>query len=1282
MSNDNLNKAISIIANSEIDKRKYDITLICEIISGDEKDKTHFIVEGDGMRFSAYAQSDNGSYNYKVKDYVNVLIPNGNYSERKIITGKYSSLEEAPETNKVLHPSQGFAAVRYVESFNLANGVYKPASTTRLTGRAHLITDKQPYIKLSTAITSSANTFQIYCDIEGKNISGTKVTARVIWNSTEMLGNVGQMNEGAFPQEVLLTTSELKSLNEITNISITVKNNSKPVSLSNTYFAIGYLEEDLTDGIYIYTLDDNYNYQGSEKKKIYAFVIENKKFIFDDTKLKWYLYTEGYIPRKSLTQNEYIKAFDLDKNNKVDLKDAEKIYNLSDSDWSKSFSEYMNDKGKTFIKSTLNDYLINTVIPNNKYNLIYQKDKDNLDNLWAPLVYDKNLGVNLHKENSTSSVKVEYWSENTVKFSATKQFSNKVANQTTEVNKSGTLSLITDATYYSIYDNYGRLINTDSRVVSAKRADEAPFNNSENYIVWEFDGNSQFNFPYSVIEQNGSYVWNPSKPDNIFIYDKDLNKIDLNKRWSLNPGSKAYLVEKIDNKESMCSVSFYFKNSFSVYDQNIIKAWTQPYEKPDTTLIVNQGSISFALGFADNSGTGYSFNIINKSNTHYFSNLEESKEYMVYLTSKEGEKVNLEQYKSNIKWTWFHDVNSLFEKTENGESCTVTYKTKGTNYNILVATLKNFTTTDGKTVDLTTFYPLGIASSSDIPMLQGTTYAIYDTFNNLVTCNDRNIEYQFGNGNYVTDITIYKYDSNNIEIENELFIRENNNGHYIGNFPKLKDNSPLTATFTAGNYTLYTPLILTTNTWFSKILNNWDGALKIDDEGNYILASMLGAGKKNQQNQFTGVLIGDIGKDVQSAKTGIYGFKDGKNTFKLDAETGEGNIAGWNIDTNKLYKVDQNRIRSTGMAATEEEDSPAFWAGYTGKGNTPYDNTAWTVNTNFYVTNGGYLFSKSGQIAGWNIQPNYMYSTNDNKITGIQSNGNVAFVAGGTDNTDWTKATFYVTHNGELYAKSGQIGGWNISSNKLTAGENKTGSVYFYLNTLLEGGSGFLGAKDADDNWCFTVDKEGKLHATGADISGKITATSGQIGDWTIGSYYLQSSDEKVGMSATMSNWAFWAGYASGDTAPFQVTHDGSVNCSNLTVTGGSINIGSNFNVTNTGVLKATGANISGSITATSFNINGYKLILNNSGLTFYYGTDEYKYTRISASGITFGDDVSNPIDWSTITTNKQTLDNNQPYVKVIKDAFFTLNTKVSLDYTLEQFTQIIVDCLYDYLNS
>jgi hypothetical protein len=67
------------------------------------------------------------------------------------------------------------------------------------------------------------------------------------------------------------------------------------------------------------------------------------------------------------------------------------------------------------------------------------------------------------------------------------------------------------------------------------------------------------------------------------------------------------------------------------------------------------------------------------------------------------------------------------------------------------------------------------------------------------------------------------------------------------------------------------------------MLNSWDGNLTIDENNGTILSTMLGAGSKNNENQFSGVLIGDVaeGTDLNTAPqyTGIYGFKDGIMSF-------------------------------------------------------------------------------------------------------------------------------------------------------------------------------------------------------------------------------------------------------------------------------------------------------------------------------------------------------------------------------------------------------------------
>ena len=67
----------------------------------------------------------------------------------------------------------------------------------------------------------------------------------------------------------------------------------------------------------------------------------------------------------------------------------------------------------------------------------------------------------------------------------------------------------------------------------------------------------------------------------------------------------------------------------------------------------------------------------------------------------------------------------------------------------------------------------------------------------------------------------------------------------------------------------------------STLLDKWDGNLKIDEGNNAILASKMAAGRKETDNTFSGVIMGDWGEpDVEeSYKTGLYGFHHGTSSF-------------------------------------------------------------------------------------------------------------------------------------------------------------------------------------------------------------------------------------------------------------------------------------------------------------------------------------------------------------------------------------------------------------------
>ncbi len=211
---------------------------------------------------------------------------------------------------------------------------------------------------------------------------------------------------------------------------------------------------------------------------------------------------------------------------------------------------------------------------------------------------------------------------------------------------------------------------------------------------------------------------------------------------------------------------------------------------------------------------------------------------------------------------------------------------------------------------------------------------------------------------------------------------------------------------------------------------------------------------------------------------------------------------------------------------------------------------------------------------------------------------------------------------GTIIATSGTIGGFTLSTNSIQNGTfGQDGSVMMSLGS---NNSASIGDSGNINGWTFTAGSK-----FGVTKNGAMYATSGKIGGFNIDSTYLQSSDKTVGLSASASDWAFWAGGAGTDTAKFRVNHAGKLWASNATIAGnitatsgkiGKYNITNNylisgsgstctgmggdqafwagsdsssnapFHVSYDGSLYASKANISGTINSTDGSIGGWKI--------------------------------------------------------------------------------------------
>ena len=101
----------------------------------------------------------------------------------------------------------------------------------------------------------------------------------------------------------------------------------------------------------------------------------------------------------------------------------------------------------------------------------------------------------------------------------------------------------------------------------------------------------------------------------------------------------------------------------------------------------------------------------------------------------------------------------------------------------------------------------------------------------------------------------------------------------------------------------------------------------------------------------------------------------------------------------------------------------------------------------FKISSNGSITATGGTIGGWTITSAKIYG--GDKTTGVAAIQypsdaiTYVFAAGGTSHSDYSDCPFRVTKKGELYAISGTIGGWTISSTELSAGGDGWGGITY-----------------------------------------------------------------------------------------------------------------------------------------------------------------------------------------------------------------------------------------------
>jgi hypothetical protein len=234
---------------------------------------------------------------------------------------------------------------------------------------------------------------------------------------------------------------------------------------------------------------------------------------------------------------------------------------------------------------------------------------------------------------------------------------------------------------------------------------------------------------------------------------------------------------------------------------------------------------------------------------------------------------------------------------------------------------------------------------------------------------------------------------------------------------------------------------------------------------------MLAVGKKDSSNQFTGMLMGQY-EDKNSKKLyGLYGYKDGIQSFGLKED-----------GTAFFGSSNAGRIEIDGKGGTIKNANNNmvidFKSGYINIANKIIfnaENPDTTKDSSYYAKIADYFTVDNNgntKIAGWNIDNNSFYSGDTFASSNIflcNTGSSTKFdIAGSGKINGWVfkaGSDFGVLNNGAMYASSGKVAGWKIYPSFLGIESANLCDFYSTLSNLLENSSVFTYQFDDDSKF-------------------------------------------------------------------------------------------------------------------------------------------------------------------------------------------------------------------------
>lgn len=491
---------------------------------------------------------------------------------------------------------------------------------------------------------------------------------------------------------------------------------------------------------------------------------------------------------------------------------------------------------------------------------------------------------------------------------------------------------------------------------------------------------------------------------------KSMINFTVDDSWLITEDGNYYIYEKENPSVEDFSFTYTIGSFYSAYKSNntlIAKVLKDNIEYTATKI--------FTFGQAGTNGTDCTLVIdLIKDTTKgkpcvaLLSGKRNGYIFRAQLYDNQGKEVNLSE--KSVSFTWKFLDNAKFSginlQNNTQQECTLNVTTASSimeNLIILEVTLNGW-----GDYDLTAYLPVPITTIEN-GYITGTTQVIY-----------------LSNGDPVFSKEAYHLYDSITEKQSGWTIKSNGSSNYIGELKqskKTKEYFLYPLTFFVKEAPLYgvqasidgsivwtQPILVLQNKYPSAMVNRWNGkTLEIDETNGTILSTMVAAGKKEKNNTFSGVLMGDCspsGSDDSLRATGLYGFRQGKQSFAF------------------------------------KEDGTAF-IGESGFGRINFDGTKGEIKSSSYDTD-----TRTGLLI--NLKDNYISSYNNKRETiRIDGGSNSSYFKVST--LDGTKTLINIGDNNyylmsKNYDSSSDKGTYiNLDNGEITA-KNGTFSGNIYIN--------------------------------------------------------------------------------------------------------------------------------------------------------------------------------------------------------------------------------------------